>query len=128
MTESPAVVVEALAREALHLAPTAPLSQGHALDDLAVKFTVRAGGRTSRGGDDGGGAPTHRASGGQILSECERVYKRSVPNYALNALATVGDVVAFFGSPAKQDARPRDERVFASLNLAQLPPNLTIRR
>ncbi len=64
----------------------------------------------------------------QVLAECERVYGRDVPNYALNDLRTVGDVAAFFAAPRAQLARPHEQPLFPSLQGKELPPNLTIRR
>ena len=62
------------------------------------------------------------------MTECERVFGRRVPNYALNDIKTLQDAALFFAEAPVVHARPRELPVFASLNTSKLPPNLTVRR
>jgi hypothetical protein len=58
-----------------------------------------------------------------VLAECEKIYRREVPNYALNSLNSITDAAAFFSGPS-DDFKERP--VLGNLRLNQLPKNLKI--
>ena len=60
----------------------------------------------------------------QVLAACVDAFKRDVPNYHLNQLNTLDDIIRYF--EATPHVRPRDLPLFASLDLKSLPPNLKI--
>lgn len=57
----------------------------------------------------------------QVLNRCYEELGLLVPNYQLNQLNTIKDVVNFFTS-----AKPKDTRTFQSIDINNLPPNLNI--
>ena len=56
-----------------------------------------------------------------MLSKCYEEFGLLVPNYQLIEMNSVGDVIQYFTS-----ATPKDTRTFRSIDMANLPPNLTI--
>lgn len=57
----------------------------------------------------------------QVLNRCYQEFGLLVPNYQLNQLNTIKDVIKFFTS-----AQPKDTRTFQSIDINNLPPNLNI--
>lgn len=65
----------------------------------------------------------------QVILPCVDAFRKDVPNYILNDMRTVNDVIVFFSRPAIADVRARDLPLFHSLeNEAAPPPNLYIQR
>ena len=57
----------------------------------------------------------------QVLSRCYEEFGLLVPNFQLNEMNTVEDVIKFYTS-----AKPKDTRTFKSIDTYNLPPNLSI--
>lgn len=57
----------------------------------------------------------------EVLNRCYQEFGLLVPNYQLNQLNTIKDVIKFFTS-----AQPKDTRTFQSIDINNLPPNLNI--
>jgi hypothetical protein len=60
------------------------------------------------------------------LKECSAAFGRAVPNYRLNSIVTVGDVIAFYQEPWESQLRARDRPLFSNIDFAALPSNLRI--
>ena len=57
----------------------------------------------------------------QVLNRCYKEFGLLVPNYQLNHMNSVQDVIKFYTS-----AKPKDTRTFKSIDMDNLPPNLNI--
>lgn len=57
----------------------------------------------------------------QVLNRCYEEFGLLVPNFKLNEMNSVQDVIHFYTS-----AKPKDTRTFKSIDTDNLPPNLTI--
>lgn len=57
----------------------------------------------------------------KILNKCYEEFGILVPNFQLNEMKSVGDVIKFYTT-----AKPEDKRTFKSINKKKLPRNLSI--
>ena len=57
----------------------------------------------------------------QVLNRCYEEFGLLVPNFQLNEMNSVQDVINFYTS-----AKPKDTRTFKSIDTCNLPPNLSI--
>ncbi|XP_068750385.1 uncharacterized protein [Montipora capricornis] len=57
----------------------------------------------------------------KVLNRCYKDFGLLVPNYQLNHMNSIQDVIKFYTS-----AKPKDTRTFKSIDMDNLPPNLNI--